>query len=158
MSRAWDAELPSTDPRSICGTFHGDQSRRIESSMKTSLYFIADEQARYIKIGLSCDPEKRLHELQAGSPITLQIVLVVPALGRLAEEALHQHFAAHWLHREWFTFAPDIAFLIDQLRDGYDLFSLVPPAPFPNGIAWEWGGLGTKAETMHELRRRAVFA
>lgn len=127
----------------------------IESSMKTSLYFIADKRHRYVKIGLSRDPEKRLHALQAGSPIPLKIVSVFSGYGRLAEEALHQHFARHWSHREWFKFAPEIAELISELVGGGDLDSLVPPAPYPNGKAWGWGGLATKEETMAALRKEA---
>lgn len=155
MTRVWDLDLPDSDPRSGCGTFHDAHVSGIESSMKSSLYFIADERRHYVKIGLSRDPDKRLCDLQAGSPLLLHIVCAIPGLGKAAEEALHQYFAKHWSHREWFKFVPEIATLIGELEMGADIWTLVPPAPFPNGIAWEWGGLGTKAETMSALREAA---
>jgi hypothetical protein len=156
MTRVWELDLPDSDPRSGCGTFQGGPSKRIESSMRNSLYFIADQRRRYVKIGISRDPERRLHDLQAGSPIPLHIVLVIPGNGKAEEEALHQYFAKHWSHREWFKFAPEIADLVNNLADGATVSALVPPAPFPNGIAWEWGGLATKAETMAALKKAAV--
>lgn len=124
----------------------------------TSLYFIADNRRRFVKIGLSKNPEYRLFDLQAGSPLPLHIVLIVPNCGKAIEESLHQHFAKHWSHREWFRFDPEIAALISEIMDGADVAAMVPPAQFPNGIAWEWGGMATKAETMAALRKKAKAA
>lgn len=75
------------------------------------LYFVTDKRSRYVKIGISTDIDKRLRDLKASSPIPLKLELALHFDGPGAwvyEDALHQHFAAHWTHNEWFIYAKPI--------------------------------------------------
>jgi hypothetical protein len=64
-----------------------------------------------IKIGSSCVIERRLTELQIGSPLALNLRAVIPGdMG--VERGLHRKFALHRLHGEWFTPHQDILDLI----------------------------------------------
>ena len=75
-------------------------------------YFVGGD-AGAIKIGRSVNPETRLKELQAGSPIPLRILALRP--GKDRERLYHQLFAAHRLHGEWFAPYPDILAEIERL-------------------------------------------
>lgn len=77
------------------------------------LYFITDARRRYVKIGLSRDAERRLVDLQAGSPLRLRLDLVLSDCTKADEERLHHAFAKHWRHREWFNYAPEIKERVD---------------------------------------------
>ena len=93
------------------------------------LYFITDARRRYVKIGLSSDAERRLHDLQAGSPLTLRLDLVLEKCGRAEEESLHQAYAAHWRHREWFNYADQIKARVASARvTGAWVWDDIPPA------------------------------
>ena len=67
------------------------------------LYFIANKRRTVVKIGVSSNPDARLIDLQAGNHEPLSIVLRLtfeqPRAAVQYEDALHQYFAAHWLHR-----------------------------------------------------------
>jgi len=77
------------------------------------VYFVGGDVGG-IKIGIALDPQKRLIDLQCGSPIKLRI-LAVREGGRSVELAYHRQFAAHRLHGEWFERHPDILAEIDRL-------------------------------------------
>jgi hypothetical protein len=78
-------------------------------------YFIgADDGA--IKIGFSIDPARRLRDIQACSPIVVDI-LAVREGGEAREAAYHVQFAEHRLHGEWFARHPDILAEIARLND-----------------------------------------
>ncbi|MYX32250.1 MULTISPECIES: GIY-YIG nuclease family protein [unclassified Streptomyces] len=70
------------------------------------VYLIGSPVVRPVKIGVSNDPEARLADLQVGSPVPL-VLLWEAKGGQQLESALHQHFAAHRLHGEWFDFGED---------------------------------------------------
>jgi hypothetical protein len=55
----------------------------------------------YCKIGYSSTPEKRLSELQVGSPHPLTMVGVAPGT-RDDEVQLHMKYADFWIRGEWF--------------------------------------------------------
>jgi hypothetical protein len=84
------------------------------------LYFIQMRVTGAVKIGRSKDVERRLSELQVGSPHQLRILLVVPDLGYM-EPRVHQKLGTHRLRQgsgEWF--GPDClwdlpVWLYDQL-------------------------------------------
>lgn len=54
-----------------------------------------------VKIGFSTDPDKRLRELQTGSPFKLRLVKTYPG-NRALERRLHGLFSDVRLHGEWF--------------------------------------------------------
>jgi len=118
----------------------------------TGLYFITDIDRTAVKIGLSRHPVRRLKDLQAGSPVQLVIEHLVLGVDRAIERSLHQHFAAHWRHREWFTYAPPIKALVEDLKSGGSALSLIPDAPYPKGYRCELGWLLTDEDTLRFLR------
>ena len=87
------------------------------------IYFISDAQKRFVKIGLSNNPTYRLFDLQGGCPLDLQLDLVLDFAADRAgvqryEDALHQHFAEYWRHREWFDYGPRLKAYVDSWRSG----------------------------------------
>lgn len=113
------------------------------------IYFIACTETFRVKIGYTAgDPIQRMKALQTGSPTPLTFMAVQP--GTQAEEReMHERFAAHRLHGEWFSPHPDIikhlavvcmAFEADALENGEEVqpwvqvgldtlrsFDLIPP-------------------------------
>ncbi len=70
---------------------------------KDDLYFIQMTEAPYhFKIGRAKDPEKRLKQLQTGSPVKLKIVHVFKGLGN-KEKMLHEELRRWRLEGEWFA-------------------------------------------------------
>lgn len=118
----------------------------------TNLYFIADADRIFVKIGLAQVPDRRLRELQAGSPIPLFLYHVVEDVDPALETDLHQYFAADWRHREWFYFSKNIRLLVSEIIEGTFSFDRIPPAPFPKGYRNEHGWLETREDTMRMLR------
>ncbi|GAJ21683.1 unnamed protein product [marine sediment metagenome] len=75
-----------------------------------SIYFILDEEANAVKIGIALFPETRLKHLQATNPHKLTLVKIIENGGFELEQELHRKFADAKLHNEWFH-------LTDELRD-----------------------------------------
>lgn len=78
-------------------------------------YFIgARDSSGPIKIGSTAgDPQKRLKDLQTGSPEKLEVLAAIP--GADHETRLHGEFAPYRLHGEWFwREAPGLRELIDE--------------------------------------------
>ena len=74
-----------------------------------------------IKIGCSYRPANRLIVLSGWSPYPIEIIAVAPG-GFDVERALHQHFVADALHREWFRSSPELLFVIECMsRHGMSL-------------------------------------
>ena len=65
------------------------------------VYFVARGEDGPIKIGRAGDPDKRLAQLQTGSPDDLLLRDVVPGQNDL-ERSLHQRFAPARIRGEWF--------------------------------------------------------
>ena len=66
------------------------------------LYFFITEDYKYLKVGYSKNPQKRLQKLQTGSPLLLKILKVIP--GSYESEAFfHQLLSPSKVHGEWFT-------------------------------------------------------
>jgi len=121
------------------------------------VYFIADESKAFVKIGVSTKPESRLFDLQAGSPLILNLILVLEFEGPGAaelEDALHQHFAAHWIHREWFAYAKPIRSYVEEWLDGGSPSVPKPPHSSAQAIG-EYGERLTKIEFLSKLKSRA---
>ncbi len=71
-----------------------------------NLYLITSDEykkKKLYKIGISKDPEKRLSNLQAGSPYTLYIYDFFQVYqSRVLERAVHEHYKEHRVIKEWF--------------------------------------------------------
>lgn len=70
------------------------------------VYLIGSPDSPLVKIGWSDNPERRLRDLQAGSPVLLQLLAVFEG-GHLIEAELHRRFAGKRMHGEWFDLGPD---------------------------------------------------
>lgn len=80
------------------------------------IYFVRATSGQ-IKIGVAGDPVHRLKALQIGSPVGLELLVVVAESEELSEGAMHAHFAALRLHGEWFRGEePLLAFIQAALR------------------------------------------
>ena len=89
------------------------EAEQLHRSAGPYVYFIGGEVGA-IKIGYSKAPKERLTTLQIGSPIPLAIL--ASFAGSMADEArLHERYAAHRLHGEWFERHPDILEEIERL-------------------------------------------
>lgn len=80
----------------------------------SSVYFVGNLE-HAIKIGVSISMTPRLRELQCGSPVPLEVFATRPG-GYDRESAYHMQFAAHRLHGEWFSPAPEILAEIDRIN------------------------------------------
>lgn len=78
---------------------------RSDTPEKQSTYFIQAGDGQ-IKVGIALHPEKRLRELQTGSPTPLKLLGTIAA-GRTVEALLHDTFKAqgHHLIGEWYSAA-----------------------------------------------------
>lgn len=71
------------------------------------VYFIQAGAAGPVKIGISRDVERRRGELQRLEREPLRVLATLEGTTQ-DERALHQRFAAHRLHGEWFSPAPEL--------------------------------------------------
>lgn len=83
------------------------------------LYIIQSHTTGAFKIGRSSDPERRLQEIQVGSPFRCRLILVLPNQGHL-EKTLHQQLKNFWSQGEWFL-EPGLASLPDAIYELLDL-------------------------------------
>lgn len=67
-----------------------------------------------IKIGIACDLDRRLREIQIHHFDELRVVATVGG-GMKLERELHKRFAAHHIRGEWFAPHPDILAEIERL-------------------------------------------
>lgn len=70
------------------------------------IYVIGTHVNNVVKIGYAASPTRRLAELQASSPLQLQLLVTLPG-GRAEERQLHLRFARLRRHGEWFDFGDD---------------------------------------------------
>jgi hypothetical protein len=93
----------------------GREAERERARRQQKVYFIGGEVGA-IKIGIAVEPEKRLAELQSGSPIPLSILALAEG-GREREWAYHTLlFHRHRLHGEWFERHPELMAEIDRIN------------------------------------------
>lgn len=76
--------------------------RSNDQPTRSYVYFISDETAKQIKIGVATKPRSRLSTMQSGSTNKLTLLGVL-AGGRALERELHEEFAADRQRGEWFT-------------------------------------------------------
>lgn len=71
------------------------------------VYFIRAGDDGPVKIGVAQDPDRRLREMQIGSPVLLTIIRVTEG-HHDTEKWLHRHFAAQRQRGEWFTYCDEM--------------------------------------------------
>lgn len=72
--------------------------------MGKKLYLIGAPDIDAIKIGISDNPDERLHTLQVGNPYSLRVLHTIEvADAALAENAIHRVLETHRLRGEWFA-------------------------------------------------------
>lgn len=84
------------------------------AQLPVRVYFIQAVSGGPIKIGMSQNPERRLADLQVGSPVMLRIIGAA-AGGQSREAALHRRLAKYRLHGEWFADAPEVLAAIAEV-------------------------------------------
>ena len=87
----------------------------IESTDK-SVYFIADDCAKAVKIGVARSPTRRLRDLQVANSNKLRLLYVLKGKEQEFETKLHSLFSAHRLRGEWFSLAPLTEPISDLVR------------------------------------------
>jgi excisionase family DNA binding protein len=105
----------------------GDELRAYMWSVapaRRSVYLILG--AERVKIGYATHPENRLRDMQLGSPVPLTLVRAIPThAAEKLERKLHERYAAHRLHGEWFAAVPvlaDLALYDDDTIAGWAPF------------------------------------
>lgn len=78
------------------------------------IYFVQSIKGGPVKIGWANNVERRLQELQTGSPVPLQLLGTMRGKAS-AEFELHRQFNEERSHGEWFVLSPRLeAFLIEN--------------------------------------------
>lgn len=72
------------------------------------VYFITQQDEKYVKIGIAENVDKRLADLQDSNPQKLKVVNVIKGGGRFKERELHKRFAHLKTQGEWFKFTKEI--------------------------------------------------
>jgi len=86
-----------------------------------------------VKIGCSYVPRSRLVSLMAYSPVPLEIAAT--ADGSVDDEQrMHSAFAADHSHREWFRFTPRLGAVIERVKAGESIDSILADID-PSGSA-----------------------
>jgi hypothetical protein len=75
------------------------------AALTCGVYFVRSGDA--VKIGMSKDVPRRLRTLRTMSPLSLELLGVVPG-GRDEEAQLHREWASLRLHGEWFRASPEL--------------------------------------------------
>lgn len=81
-----------------------------------AVYFIRD--GKYIKIGVSADPWRRLAGFQTAHHSKLELLAVMPGGGDL-EAGLHRSFASHLKQGEWFEENPALLAFIEMVKQTF---------------------------------------
>lgn len=80
---------------------------------QTYLYGIIDENEKYIKIGRSKNPYKRLKGIQTGCPYDLRIKFLARG-GPLVESVFHKRLKDFHKAGEWFHYNSSVEFLLEH--------------------------------------------
>lgn len=87
------------------------------------VYFI--KSGRFVKIGFSHDPWRRLYSLKSSNPHPMELLGAIEGT-RFEESRLHKHFRHQQHHGEWFRLRGDLkAFIAAEAQ----------PVP-PSDVAW----------------------
>lgn len=80
------------------------------------IYFIISDDEKYLKIGISASPEKRLISMQVGCPLKLKILGTIPGHEK-TEEKMQMKFKKYKVSGEWFSFDKEIRQEINLILD-----------------------------------------
>lgn len=90
--------------------------RAIETNRWGTIYFLRC--GRHVKIGYTAgDLATRITAIQTGAPEKLEVLASIDGMFR-TERKLHQRFARHHSHGEWFHLAPEIQAYVEGLKAG----------------------------------------
>lgn len=78
------------------------------------LYFLLDKNRNAVKIGISSNPYTRLKFLQAGNPVDLDFLKIIPGTVQIEKE-WHTKYAHLRISGEWFHTAPELLKAIREL-------------------------------------------
>ncbi|MGV2914699.1 GIY-YIG nuclease family protein [Streptomyces alfalfae] len=101
--------------------------------MSDVVYVIGPDAGQTVKIGFSNRVPHRLRQIQAMSPLKLDILWSTPG-DRNLEGILHERFRSHRSHGEWFTF-PEA---LDPVRCVQNVVDVLQYARRPDGSYTSW--------------------
>lgn len=81
-----------------------------------SVYFLATEDQRFVKIGTSRSHLARIKDLQRLCPLPLQLIKLLPGHVE-TERVYHWYFSQNRIHGEWFRANPEMLKWITDLDD-----------------------------------------
>jgi hypothetical protein len=106
----------------------------VEQKAAGFVYFIGEGFGQPVKVGWAADPQRRLRELQIGSPRRLAVLHARPGTKK-DERALHHRLKASRLSGEWFEWS---APLCDEIGGGRGQFATVDEVAAAMGArTWE---------------------
>lgn len=107
-----------------------------------NIYFIAPEavlmrphdcELAMVKIGFTADlPQRRLDQLQAGSPCALSLLFFVRG-SQAAEQALHETYCDLRSHREWFFVSGALRSMLEKMEHAIEATEHDRERPFNAG-------------------------
>jgi hypothetical protein len=115
-------------------TLNWPLSAESAASLSKSIYFILDEAANAVKIGISDSPDRRLKEFQSTNPHPLKLLKVIGNSTFDDEQGLHQRFAKSAMNSEWFNYSEEIKTFIsgeNSAEPSPDASPDPPPEPSP---------------------------
>jgi hypothetical protein len=77
------------------------------------IYFVGNKDIGRVKIGFTGDIRRRFSTIKMHSPVELEIFLFINGTQKY-EKSLHEKFAKHKKHGEWFDLCPEIIAFIEQ--------------------------------------------
>lgn len=80
------------------------------------LYVIRRADTKEVKIGISQNPQRRLHDFQSCHARPLELLVVTQAY-RTSEANAFERFKAHRISGEWFHECPEILEWVRELND-----------------------------------------
>jgi hypothetical protein len=126
------------------------------------IYFVQAVNGGLVKIGLAQDAQRRLRELQCGSPVELRLLRLEKG-GKLEESELHGTFAHLRIRGEWFWPAADLVARCGAVPGDPEIDTLISSAVAAGrwqGVEQEeTGGLGRACGLLVDaFREIAAFA
>lgn len=98
----------SDEERELREKVKTEQQKRL-ATRDSSVYLIAEDTTplKYVKIGYSFTPDRRVANLQTSNPRPLKLLGTIPG-GETEEKALHAKYIADNVLYEWFTVSPGL--------------------------------------------------
>ena len=123
------------------------------------IYFVSAARRTVVKIGMTQDVANRMVGLQGGNHTALKLELVLQMPDKreayLLEDALHQHFAAHWRRSEWFDFDPSLRAYVSSWKAGTVVKVPYPDLTCKQIIISDQGTVMQKGDYLQRLRAAA---